>query len=349
MLMFTLSGRRHFVIRIRAETEQFLLSLKSVDEFIAWLEALSAAVDLSPALEERTLPRYRTIPRRRRREGREVIEEQERIIRLQFPHLAEGEGITEEEDEEGGRRNSSSTTDGDEVMRPQHRRGVRGRRNTQVSSTGQDFHEVGLGYLRSAAPAQPQSQIEPSPYSTSSTANRTTSGTASASSSSPSSTPRLQMRGPPSIPHSIHNSHSGASGEGPDGKWRPPNTLTPEANLRYARRCMAILCEDSPRQSEYVIKDGKRYRLVWAKKELVPEVYDEDSEHQSLKTAPLPNYEDIMQSMAATTVEPRMTTSAVISRRLTARTTPIEPRVGPSRAGSRLRNVAAGGRIGLEV
>lgn len=94
MLSNTVLYRRHFVIRIRAETEQFLLSSKSVEELMAWLDSLSAAVDLSPALDERTLPRQ-TLPGRRRRSGREIIEEQARIIRSQFPHVVNA--VPEEE------------------------------------------------------------------------------------------------------------------------------------------------------------------------------------------------------------------------------------------------------------
>lgn len=35
---------------------------------------------------------------------------------------------------------------------------------------------------------------------------------------------------------------------------------------------MAILCGDAPRQSDYVVKDGKRYKLLYEKKEMVLEV-----------------------------------------------------------------------------
>ncbi|PWW75321.1 hypothetical protein C7212DRAFT_42024, partial [Tuber magnatum] len=56
--------KRHFVIRLRVQTEQFLLSAERVAVFLDWLEALSASVDLSPSLEERSLSRYQTLPRR---------------------------------------------------------------------------------------------------------------------------------------------------------------------------------------------------------------------------------------------------------------------------------------------
>lgn len=53
------------------------------------------------------------------------------------------------------------------------------------------------------------------------------------------------------------------------GKWAPPHTISEEAQLRYARRCMTILAENTPRQSEFVVVDGKRYRLRWDTRELV--------------------------------------------------------------------------------
>ncbi|KAF8429058.1 hypothetical protein EV426DRAFT_543080, partial [Tirmania nivea] len=217
--------KRHFVIRIRAETEQFLLSSKSVDECIAWLEALSAAVDLSPVLEERALPRYQTTPRRRR-----------------VP-----------------------------LIRPPPR-GMRGPRDSEGSITEQNVRELRSDFRSSAASAQPHPIG--SPYPAMSTSHTT--GT----------TP---ITGPPaSISASINRPSS-------SGKWRPSNTLTPEANLRYVRRCMAVLRDDSPRLSDYIVKDGRRYRLAWEKRQLVPEGVNEFTGNQYWRTAALPQYEDLIQ------------------------------------------------------
>ena len=58
---------REFALRIRAEAEQFLLCVGSVQEMLDWIEALCAAVDISMPLDERSEPRYRTLPRRNRR------------------------------------------------------------------------------------------------------------------------------------------------------------------------------------------------------------------------------------------------------------------------------------------
>lgn len=100
---------REHVFRLRLETEQFLLCAGSQEEMLTWVEKLCAAIDISPPLEDRSEPRYRSLPRRSRRQrilegrgvgnlenlsnleaGRRFIAEQERIIRQLYPHLADG-------------------------------------------------------------------------------------------------------------------------------------------------------------------------------------------------------------------------------------------------------------------
>jgi hypothetical protein len=101
---------REYAIRLRLETEQFLLCAATQEEMLDWVEALCAALDISTPLEDRSEPRYRSLPRRSRRQrildgatrvanlddlasmdiGRRIIAEQERIIRQLYPHLAEG-------------------------------------------------------------------------------------------------------------------------------------------------------------------------------------------------------------------------------------------------------------------
>lgn len=101
---------REHVIRLRLETEQFLLCASSQEEMLDWAEKLCAAIDISQPLEDRSEPRYRSLPRRSRRQrvldgsrlgenieslssleaGRRFIAEQEEIIRQLYPHLAAG-------------------------------------------------------------------------------------------------------------------------------------------------------------------------------------------------------------------------------------------------------------------
>lgn len=62
--------KRSFVIRLRLENEQFLLSFMCQEECISWCHDLQIAIDLALPLEERDLPIYRSIPARRRRHSR---------------------------------------------------------------------------------------------------------------------------------------------------------------------------------------------------------------------------------------------------------------------------------------
>lgn len=100
---------REHVIRLRLETEQFLLCVSTQEEMLDWVEKLCAAIDISLPLEDRSEPRYRSLPRRSRRQrlldggrvgeiledlsnldiGQRIIAEQERIIQQLYPHLAD--------------------------------------------------------------------------------------------------------------------------------------------------------------------------------------------------------------------------------------------------------------------
>ncbi|KAH7023729.1 hypothetical protein EDB80DRAFT_745527 [Ilyonectria destructans] len=55
--------KRRYVIRIRAETDQFLLSCVELSTFVKWLEGLFAAIDVATPLDDRDFPRDMSIPR----------------------------------------------------------------------------------------------------------------------------------------------------------------------------------------------------------------------------------------------------------------------------------------------
>lgn len=156
--------RRDFTIRVRVQTEQFLLSCGDAETFIDWLEALNAAVELAHELDERGRA-YRTLPRRRRRR-------------------------------------------------------------------------------RVAADAPPTAIARPAAVTTANTATEE----------------------PVADTRDDRSEDDGASG---GGKWAPSPRVSPEANMRYARRCMAVLSRDAPRKTQFVVKDGKRYRIVWEKQQMV--------------------------------------------------------------------------------
>ncbi|KAF5976698.1 hypothetical protein FCOIX_6974 [Fusarium coicis] len=55
--------KRRYTIRIRAETDQFLLCCIELSTFNKWLEGLFAAIDIALPLEDRDFPRDMSIPR----------------------------------------------------------------------------------------------------------------------------------------------------------------------------------------------------------------------------------------------------------------------------------------------
>ncbi|KAH8889312.1 PH domain-like protein [Thozetella sp. PMI_491] len=55
--------KRRYVIRIRAETDQFLLSCVELPTFVEWLDALFAAISVAAPIDERDFPRDQSIPR----------------------------------------------------------------------------------------------------------------------------------------------------------------------------------------------------------------------------------------------------------------------------------------------
>lgn len=67
--------KKNNVLRMRIESEQILIGFQHTKDLIDWNMALNIGKDLSLDLIDRELPRYRTVPRRRRRrgDGREPI------------------------------------------------------------------------------------------------------------------------------------------------------------------------------------------------------------------------------------------------------------------------------------
>ncbi|PWN41295.1 hypothetical protein IE81DRAFT_282229, partial [Ceraceosorus guamensis] len=58
--------RRH-VVRVRVEGEQFLLQTRNDRHVVEWIEAFQASTNVALDLDSRVLPKFITLPRRRRR------------------------------------------------------------------------------------------------------------------------------------------------------------------------------------------------------------------------------------------------------------------------------------------
>ena len=242
--------RRNFVIRLRAQTEQFLLSCRTLESFLEWIEALSAAVDLAPPLEERSLPRYHTLPRRRRRRvaaprhaptpateaiGPGSVQEQLEIIRQNFPHL-----LAADNDDESAAASAASAAGGGDGDGDGDGGGAADPATTDGAEAILEGEDDLLGQDPLPPPSsQAESEIHPAF--------------------------RITQR----ITHQPEEAFDR------DGKWAPRSALTREDNMRLARRCAAELFADAPRQSDWVVVKGKRFRLVYESKKMVPDVWGE--------------------------------------------------------------------------
>jgi hypothetical protein len=52
-----------FVIRVRAEREQFVLAAESAESMLEWVEGLNQGIDISAPLEVRQMPGYWSLRR----------------------------------------------------------------------------------------------------------------------------------------------------------------------------------------------------------------------------------------------------------------------------------------------
>ncbi|KAF2672943.1 hypothetical protein BT63DRAFT_367564 [Microthyrium microscopicum] len=102
--------QKEWLLRMRVEGYQILFSFDSEQIMLDWCESICEGIDISPPIEDRTDPRYRSLPRRSRRQRQlenwyrneittpainletvssRLVEQQERILREFYPNLAD--------------------------------------------------------------------------------------------------------------------------------------------------------------------------------------------------------------------------------------------------------------------
>ena len=226
---------QQYTLRMRAELDQFILSCPSEEQIFSWVDSVCASIDIAPPLDDRAVPRQCTMPRRRRRQqrvaqatdltDRRLIEEQERILRSMYPTLASDAPVQ--------RTVLLPPTGGDSPMPTTPALDV------IASPMEQEQEDVDLSVI--AEDAAPQSPTAAS-VSRRPTASRqiTTDSVLSVSGFEDSSTDPINL--------DIF------------GKWNPPHPRTPLQQLRYIRRCMPLMFEDTPRHSSVLVSGGKYVR-----------------------------------------------------------------------------------------
>ena len=246
--------RRRYVIRIRAETDQFLISCIELSTFNRWLEALFAAIDVALPIEDRDFPRDMSIPRMQR----------VRYYRTQSPPRAAPAPTPSQPDRPV-----------QEAERPliQHQR-----RRSSSPEALPDLNAEPEGHSRLRAPfateiPQP-ADLEPVFDSDNEELQQHSNESSSRESASP---PLLLPRLDPQHRLST-SSYPNAAIDPHSGKWFPDHQWTSAHDMLYAKLCYSNLLFRSPRKSNYIISKGKKWFVDWGTGRMVrvlPPTYGE--------------------------------------------------------------------------
>ncbi|KAK6001382.1 hypothetical protein QM012_002713 [Aureobasidium pullulans] len=234
------------VLRLRLETDQFLLADHSEERIFRWIHDLSASIDISLPLDERSAPKPCTIPRRRRRQqtqeteninDRSVIAEQEQIMREMYPSLAR----SIERGSEGAELSRTESADDNNTL-------------TLTATVDQEAEDIDLSFLAEDLSQEQQPSARPPNL------RQTTSSTVSTTAS-------------------LFQYETNPDNFGPGGKWAPPHARTNASQWRYIKRCMPTLLFAAPRANDIIMCHGRRLRVntkmdMLEEWELSPPSYD---------------------------------------------------------------------------
>lgn len=231
-------AEEQYIMRLRVETDQILLAHKSEDEILEMAHQIGAGIDLAPAIDERSISKQCTVPRRRRRPNTQtaadinsaaVIAEQERILQQMYPSFAQ----------ETAEQSTTSSPAASETVTPL---GTPTREDDEL-----DLSAIREDFTDSNTLTQTTTSASTNPDRPGYSRTTTASSTASAFQTTYETAP---------------------SNFGPDGKWQPPHLRTAVQIRRYVRRCAPLLLSDAVRASDIVICNGKRMRINWREERL---------------------------------------------------------------------------------
>ncbi|KAK5126655.1 hypothetical protein LTR85_009589 [Meristemomyces frigidus] len=216
------------ILRLRAETDQILLAASEEGDVHDMIHAISAAIDISQAIDERSIPRICTVPRRRRRQPRQtadlndpaLLAEQERIMREMYPAFAERAIIRPVLE-----RTTTTDTAADAPV------------DLAQTPSAREEDELDLSAMR-------EDQAADSPSRPGMLRQTTASSVTSAFSGD-----MIYATSPQNFSIS--------------GKWQPPHPRTAAQIQRYTRRCIPVLLADSARASDVLICNGRRVKVNW--------------------------------------------------------------------------------------
>lgn len=126
--------KRTSCLRLRCETEQFLVQFISIDEMISWANDLSMGMNVSLDLDSRELPTDRIVPRRRRSRRRNRAFSDSELIRRELA-------------EPRSQRRASFSAGTESGIKSKISR-IFGRKNTSSSSSSSSSNQVSMEEIR---------------------------------------------------------------------------------------------------------------------------------------------------------------------------------------------------------
>jgi len=250
--------KRRYVIRVRAETDQFLLSCIELSTFNKWLQGLFAAIDVALPIEDRDFPRDMSVPRVQR-------------VRWYREHSPVRQAAPASQAQ--ATEPSSSRFDTAPAT------------NTEIRATGRpDRHLRRRSSSPDPLPSLYADQGSPSTVPESQETQALVNAQVNAqvgsapvfdddddrddvdqqhhvdgASDQAAAPPRLE------VAHRLSTTSYSNEGVDPhDGKWVPEHRWTSAHDALYAKLCYSNLLFRSPRKSSYIIKEGKKWYVDWA-------------------------------------------------------------------------------------
>ena len=258
------SVKRYFV-RLRLEGEQLLFRLETSEDRSRWIDKLCAAVDIAPPIDDRTEPKYHTLPRRRRRRpppsasavaGPSSSSGQNPLPRDQsasgaLAPVAESDIPLQQtatiDPDAGEIDNSLAFAGADMDSAPPPERSSR----VSVELVRRIFSRRTASNFVEQDPQSPMSPISP-----------TISNTVADTPTSPSQAEPVPVKVNTKVPARMY----------PDDfiKWQPQFYIDSAQQIRYRRHCMPSLLYNSRRANDVIVHQGKRWKIDWTQEKLMP-------------------------------------------------------------------------------
>jgi hypothetical protein len=251
--------KRRYVIRIRAETDQFLLSCIELSTFNKWLSCLFAAIDVALPIEDRDFPRDMSVPRVQRIRWYRHQSPSGPAIPIPTPRPFE----------------SSREPDQSSSLPPLRRRTSSPDPLPNLAQSDQHALDP-----RDAGGDQAEDEDESHPRHTpvfddddDEDKNEDNDNGGGQDGDAPHAPPRIEP------PHRLSTTSYANVGIDPhSGKWFPDHQWTSAHDLLYAKLCYSNLLFRSPRKSNYIISKGKKWYVDWGTGRMVrvlPPAYGE--------------------------------------------------------------------------